>query len=83
MPDKLRSLWDLYKGKLYLRSCIIQIKIVLPNRVKNENILVLLLLNYFPAIKVNIPVKLGSLPILVKFHIWLSIRKIKMTKNQV
>jgi len=45
--------------------------------------LVLLLLNYFPAIKVNIPVKLGSLPILVKFHIWLSIRKIKMTKNQV
>jgi len=38
IPDKLRSLWDLYKGKLYLRSCIIQIKIVLPNRVKNENI---------------------------------------------
>jgi hypothetical protein len=38
--DKLRSLWDIYKGKLYLRSCVIQIKIVLPNRVKNENIFV-------------------------------------------
>ena len=30
---------------------------------------------------VDIPVKLGSSSLLVKFHIWLLIRKIGMTKN--
>jgi len=30
--------WNLHKVKLYLRTCITQIKIILPNRVKNENI---------------------------------------------
>jgi hypothetical protein len=29
------------------------------------------------------PGQTGSSSVLVKFHIWLSIRKIKMTKNQV
>ena len=56
MPDKLRFLWDLYKGKLYLRSCIIQIKIVLPDRVKNENILVIALVKTFRCDKNTGPV---------------------------
>ena len=34
----LYSLWNLHKVKLYLDTSITQIKIVLPNRVKNENI---------------------------------------------
>ena len=34
----LYSLWNWHKVKLYLETCITQTKIVLPNRVKNENI---------------------------------------------
>ena len=30
--------WNLHKVKLYLDTCVTQTKIVLPNRVKNENI---------------------------------------------
>ena len=30
--------WKLHKVKLYLDTCVTQTKIVLPNRVKNENI---------------------------------------------
>jgi len=56
IPDKLRSLWDIYKGKLYLRSCIIQIKIVLPNRVKNENIFVVVFVKAFGCDKNTCPV---------------------------
>jgi hypothetical protein len=35
------------------------------------------------ALKWIFRVKVGSSSLLVKFHIWLSIGKIKMTKNQV
>ena len=35
---KLYFFWKLRKVKLYLDTCVTQTKIVLPNRVKNENI---------------------------------------------
>ena len=34
----LYSIWNFHKVKLYLNTCDTQIKIVLPNRVKNESI---------------------------------------------
>ena len=39
--------WKLLKVKLYLNTCVTQTKIVLPNRVKNENIFVIAPVNAF------------------------------------
>jgi hypothetical protein len=38
MHYNLYSIWNLHKVKLYLNTCVTHTKIVLPNRVKNENI---------------------------------------------
>ena len=39
--------WKLRKVKLYLDACVTQTKIVLPNRVKNENIFGITLVKVF------------------------------------
>ena len=52
----LYSFWKLRKVKLYLNACVTFTKIVLPNRVKNENIFGIASVKPFSRYKSTCPI---------------------------